>query len=585
MDTLILRMRADTLKANLDEVVHVVEFLKGRTRHLTELREASNALQAKIAECHDGLKHAKRTVEDIPLSGDSALEKQKAALDKFKLTKGHLDEAATQLADLTASFTQLSRRPMRIAKNVTGTLRRTLANEARGLLDALTEVYRKIEAAEQPGTDDDEQRDLIRQAWSTLSDVEARLPELFSEYVEFLGGLALRDAGRDAGICRVVDKLMTGYDREVDQNPWRSLSIPGFQERISVDKTNIIRLGFTDWSLGDDFSHPAFWSIPLTAHQFGLLLASNDSLPDYVDIAMLPEWLRHDHGTILADAFATYTLGLAYGCAEILLRLDPLQAPARPGPQPVGIGVEQPARRADHAGLRSAQIRAAIVREMLEHLANVDNDYANGVLRLTELWDEALSLAGPDDDPVAPVPANDEEAEQLARFVEGLRRFFDFVSNRETDFAYTAEMYGRVLDWRRALSENDLASISVHQPAEPGDMLDEEEYVETRRSATFDNLRHLLNASWVARLFEPARTETIQRNAWQLWQKMTGEDRASTEPTLRGMGGLAEAIAAPDDATLREPTTRTAPRGQLDKASKAPAPRDPKPSTRAGGVK
>src|SRR5207244_7964566 len=138
---------------------------------------------------------------------------------------------------------------------------------------------------------------------------------VFSNYVEFLGGLALRGAGLDEGICRIADELMRSCG-SFGPTHWSALTIPASQEAMTLARS--IRVRFPEWTI---------WAVPLTAHELGQVVIREPGTPDfekYVKRQFPNAKTKQQHlRVLLADAFTTYVIGPASACSVIVLKLHP----------------------------------------------------------------------------------------------------------------------------------------------------------------------------------------------------------------------------------------------------------------------
>src|ERR1041385_5440331 len=99
---------------------------------------------------------------------------------------------------------------------------------------------------------------LMERAWDDYTNIVSEKNQLvFSDYFEYLGGLALRIAGLDNDICRIADELMKRCG-SVGINEWSALTIPASKEASTLARS--IRMRFPEWTI---------WAVPLTAHELG----------------------------------------------------------------------------------------------------------------------------------------------------------------------------------------------------------------------------------------------------------------------------------------------------------------------------
>jgi hypothetical protein len=157
---------------------------------------------------------------------------------------------------------------------------------------------------------------------------------VFIEYVDFLGGLTVRDTGLDDLVCDMTEAVL-GRFKSLTK---RSLPLPGRQAALGNVLNSVVLLGFPEWSI---------WGIPLVGHEVGLAYIKEGNYPELSQLInkflpkasaaeteqnsaesgpaqrVSPGWSEEVVEQLVADAFATYTLGPAYACAALLLRLNP----------------------------------------------------------------------------------------------------------------------------------------------------------------------------------------------------------------------------------------------------------------------
>ena len=84
---------------------------------------------------------------------------------------------------------------------------------------------------------------------------------LFAEYVDFVGGLAVRDDALDDQVCAMTDRLLEELDlRDV-------LAVPARQAALGQIIQSVIMLGFPEWTI---------WGMPLVGHEVGLKYADSN---------------------------------------------------------------------------------------------------------------------------------------------------------------------------------------------------------------------------------------------------------------------------------------------------------------------
>ncbi len=492
MSHLILRTQLEVLKHNLEEVRTAIASIEGR--NLRDILELPPELRGEdVTKLSRGVKRARDAMDD------QDVEALTRALDSLEQTVAGLQgrlgaddrrpdaldrRAPIRLGDFQTTFND------EIGEAV---LAETLA-KIETLQSQLDEVAHLEAAGDEAGA-----RDASREAWATwATSVVPGSAQVFSEYFEFLGGLALRYTGFDRGICRIADDLIHGAGR-LPGFTWASVTLPARREAISA--TQVIGLGFPDWTV---------WALPLGAHALGDgLLRKSPRMPDLVDSTAEAAGRSQDHvRECLADAFATYVMGPAYACAAILLRLDPVQA--------VNL---------DEDGLIAR--RAQYVLRTLMLLNDRDpNGFADDLVgTLQSEWEQALREAGQTS--AAAGCIEPDEIRQIDTAVQQLAQRLG-VSR-----AYNSERWpDTVIPWARALAAGKIDD-------EPWD----------RDANDSDLLRDLLNAAWLCR-YEARNAELdlsdIDNQAKRLWERLERSDVVPAGPGVSWLSGSAGASVKPE---------------------------------------
>jgi hypothetical protein len=220
------------------------------------------------------------------------------------------------------------------------------------------------------------------EGWAAYARVQAASEDIFRECLDLLGGLALRDRIQDERICRIADDYIKELANDTGRS--QSFSIPGLEVRLSSTLRRVVTMQFPEWTL---------WTLPLVAHEYAHVVIEESGLRTFADTltqerAADPANRDGAHRRVriaLADALATLLAGPAYAYAALLLRLNPLRAPA---------------------GEVSDQERAttilAVLREMNTGPATDPPPHGKIVDRLETYWRESVSAAlGPADEPPA----------------------------------------------------------------------------------------------------------------------------------------------------------------------------------------
>jgi len=169
------------------------------------------------------------------------------------------------------------------------------------------------------------------EAWAAASELQRRSQEMMHRAQEFLGGLAIRRAGLDAGIAGqggvwariLVERVGVEWSPAVVLG--RSLGAQSSSGLVLEQRPedSLIQLPIPRWDI---------WDLPMIACAYGQWIAKRGQLESLrtlseAELASAPatdrrqETLRLWHR--LADAFASYVAGPAYSAALIFLHLDP----------------------------------------------------------------------------------------------------------------------------------------------------------------------------------------------------------------------------------------------------------------------
>lgn len=170
----------------------------------------------------------------------------------------------------------------------------------------------------------------LSECWVKLEALDERAQELFGEYLALAEGAWARRHSVDSGMCTLADALLEELEGRLRVG-WDRFTIPAesefFGRLAQVVRVRVPTLGL--------------WDLPLVVHELGHFAA--ERLEDrqregYIERVVTPlrdfldeaadrsdaDWaFTHEY---IADAFATYALGLAYPYACVLLRFEPTGA-------------------------------------------------------------------------------------------------------------------------------------------------------------------------------------------------------------------------------------------------------------------
>lgn len=97
-----------------------------------------------------------------------------------------------------------------------------------------------------------------QEAWRTYAEVKQKSDAIFREFMDLLGGLALRDRLKEEYVCRFADELIK--DCAADVGRVSLFSIPAYEDPLSSTLRRAARVRFPDWHL---------WTLPMVAYEYG----------------------------------------------------------------------------------------------------------------------------------------------------------------------------------------------------------------------------------------------------------------------------------------------------------------------------
>lgn len=457
MNQLILRTRLELLERSLEEVRAVLE----RIDHHRDDVEALLGLPESLEDHADRLE-----IERLKLA-------RAVNQPDMKLAHQLVNQVRTELSRLVRDMRQQRKGAQAAASSINARLEslprsrplpevETVLNNAlrEGLVRRAEQKACEVEALRK-GMPANGAKGVTVRTWSEYARIVIESEEVFGEYVDFVGGLALRDGGFDRGICAIADELIRKVRTDVGDFGWFAPTLPARQATLGKTLARIIRMGFPEWSL---------WALPLTAHDLGHIVVTSERADD--DLRRL---IARDPRLqiCLADAFATYVMGPAYACAEILMRLDP--------------------RAADGQSATRAEVILATLGYMDEEAGTTELTSLRQDLR--QAWTEARVRT-----PGGAV-ADAAEIDGWVRSVAG---------SVGSTAALPLEDYPVMRQWAVDLTKRR------------GDQI---------KPGTNAQLRYVLNAAWQARLQAGVRPSEIEKEARKLW------DRLSVPRPASGGGG------------------------------------------------
>lgn len=480
-----IQVRLDALHSSLLEVKGAMRRVQ---RHRDELRELWDA----VYSAENSIWAASEEVKGPLARATPALEREFRVrtsrgedTSSLKTIVEQLRESEAAVATLQACIdraenltTEIRNRAVPLSEEPLG---RFSAGESISQIKSLREKLAEIAAGNQP-EDGRSSGEVVAEAWEAYGKVlDAEAGRLFTEYVDLLGGLALRDAGLDEGICQMADELIRRCSMVGGRDPiWYSMTVPARREAMEETLARIIRLGFPEWTI---------WAVPLGAVEFGHVVVKQNAVdlgvPEATNGEPDPDSVARAH--FLADTFATYALGPAYACAAILLRFNPLH------------GYEVRDRRPPDAK------RAYVVFETLERMNEVGGYYTDLITRLRKPWDAVLARLNPGATPVEEDPVADDAVETMWNFLK---------SGADESLYYGGDRWLAINGWPDHLIK---PSGSETIPWNAGQ----------------HEVRDLLTAAWDARSRYPTATATIATEAMNLWGRVRMQARPRAPETIR----------------------------------------------------
>lgn len=459
----VLQARIDSLKASLEQVESVIKLVQNRRAEFDVVSQHLADATQRIHEIRPKIGHIKVSLDTLGRAGPEEERELAEALQKLGESREGVEAAENLLRSATQSLESIKARSFDAERSqVSKTLDLEIASQAKTWIKELEDLSTGLRAGD--GGASSEQ---VADAWVTYNRLlQNDTRPLFSEYVDLLRGLALRDTGFDEGICTIADDLIKAC-ADIKMPPWDSLTVPSKEESITSTVARIIRLGFPEWTI---------WAIPYAAHEFWHIWVSKgtdiESLIGQESEAADPP--EHIH-TLFADAFATYAMGPAYAYSAIVLRFDPRAANSKSDTHP------------------TSSERAEIIFQMLERVWDGELQvFAGSVSDLREKWDTTLDQANPDD-----ISDHIDEArlKSLKDYSDSVASFLD----TNSQLNYPRDSWKQIQTW-----QNSLASDPFKISRESVDGT--------------EDLRDVLNMAWQCRAVHPnTLPSTIARNARQLW--------------------------------------------------------------------
>lgn len=443
----LLKIRVEALQSNLDKI-------KGHLKSIPDPRTDLDTLDQHLKEMLESLKRANIAIFTARMDVD---ENEPVIYGYLKQAEEELTRVKGQLTNAKSLISSMRKKCFRIQESDVG--KEIIKDlDTRPIL-CVTNLELIENSLNMPTPD-------LKRQWDDFNSTLKDSNDIFEEYIEFLGGLAVRDTGFDEGISLIADELIRTY---YSDKKWsNAIAIPTREQTFTKSLARIIRVTFPDWTI---------WSLPSTAHEFWHVVVQKDL--EYELRAKLRVQTGNFNDTVelrfdncLADAFATYTMGPAYPYYAILLLLNPLNC--------------FHCKSADVAD----DVRARAIFKMLECMdskeTGLDSPYAKVRKYLEKEWAVAITETS--------VQPTDEEINQIeadkARVTTLIEALWTTLSSIGSS-PFTTEVWNEIKKWVQPLLDGQVDKIEKPQGAE---------------------LRHVLNAAWLARV-DPKRDPMVDITA------------------------------------------------------------------------
>jgi hypothetical protein len=407
IDNSIFKGRIVCLKKNLELVKEALKQIEHRNNEIKNIndilgKDNEEGVERSIIKIQDTLGQIRyitqederygqpHTEGDFTEDGCLAFRSVDERIDiikkELKKMRGNLKFARSEISKKYANFIEIHDEGS--SKEIAKTLNKNLIEKAQKCIDNLNRIEQTLNGENSLVKEAQESRGnlsngSIKNLWEQFySELNGCCLEVFSEYFNFLCGLALRDLNLMdiSKPCLLADNLIGKlYDR-FDIGSY--LAIPDLAIPISAVKetksqlTSFVRFGVPGCT---------FWAVPLTLHEVGLQLSDMDEkFLEIIREYALDNNEKLSYREYAADAFGTFVLGPAYPCACLFMQLNPLA--------------------------KGHTRRAYVICKMMEHY----EDYYDIRKELINFWSIAIQQAGESEE----IPK--AEKNKLKNFVDSL---------------------------------------------------------------------------------------------------------------------------------------------------------------------
>ncbi len=443
-DTLILRLRAETLRANLTRLKDLAT-TPDRKVDLDSLSGMVDTVRSSIVTADRARADLWNKIDEgKPIRWNEQLEAQAAAgspgartvANIFDAMRQNMDQARRDLASLRVAIEEMKIKCFTMAGTPVG---QDIKDDLKRTTGPLIAGIENIQLQRNNSND-------LATAWITLNQGTADTEPIFTDYMELLGGAALRDAGFDEKISYFADELLRFTGGKL-------LALPTRRKALVTTFKQIIRVTFPDWTV---------WALPLAALEFWNVVGSQ-KMKNTIDAKLRnsangQQLIEAREKECLGHAYATYTMGPAYAYCAVGLLLAP--------------DSEQ-----DHYRVRAILY---MLEKMEKAKSPADTRYTDVRRQLLTAWNAARTqLNQPTlnlniDDP-GKADVTDPEGKTLRMLI---RNFWE-VLELETSAIFSAGIWKEIQPWVPLLLDGKVEEIKLPNGVE---------------------LRHVLNAAWLARV-------------------------------------------------------------------------------------
>ena len=464
MSELLLQIRLSDLRANLEDVRSIEEHLTKRHEEIEKLEEKLGSRQTGIG---GDLIHIDRIVNNAyrSLPWDQSLDTIRkdlsTASEKITKVSDEFREVVNSFKALKAHWVQID------VDDRSNVSIQEISDEADRQIKAVESLEEDLELISN-GKMAEPSTISLKHIWQEYSNItNQNYNELFTDYVDFLRGLAVRDSQLDKGISQMADRILSS---KIVRDVSHSLVVPARREAMKMTISRILRLGFPSWNL---------WTLPLAAHEYGYIVSSVEFEDEIKGILSTNGFKtqnneQYDRSVshlqhFFADMFATRVMGPSFACTEILLRFDPTKAHAEDNKHP------------------STYKRAIVIFKTLNCMnqeAGIERPYQSIIEDLENAWDSSLQQSQSDD------TLPQEEYEELMGWIDKIHDKLESIIRQP----YLASAWPNVCELKEEFLnplEQEINTKKIRLTLPPD----------------------VLNAAWLARIEDWNRSEDIIHRA------------------------------------------------------------------------